>query len=96
MLAEQDRVLQFVEQYALHYTEPMEVSYRDEPRYLATSDYRMRRLALRTLDLLAETADIRDLVEDIMRDAPEPPHGTGPNEVIRKGEELLERVQSMD
>ena len=96
VLAEQDRVLQFVEQYALHYTEPMEVSYRDEPRYLATSDYRMRRLALRTLDLLAETADIRDLVEEIMRDAPEPPHGAGPNEVIRKGEELIERVQSLD
>jgi len=31
-----------------------------------------------------------------MRGAPEPPHGAGPNEVIRKGEELIERVQSMD
>ena len=96
VLAEQDRVLQFVEQYALHYTEPMEVSYRDEPRYLATSDYRMRRLALRMLDLLAETADIYNVVDDIMRDAPEPPHGAGPNEVIRKGEELIERIQPAD
>lgn len=31
-----------------------------------------------------------------MRDAPEPPHGTGPNEIIRKGEELIEWVQSLD
>ena len=31
-----------------------------------------------------------------MRGAPEPPHGAGPNEVIRKGEELIERIQPAD
>ena len=96
VVAEEDRVLEFVRKYALKYSEPMEVSYRDDPRHLSGPDYLVRRLALRTLDLLAETADINDLVEDIMRDAPEPPHGTGPNEIIRKGEELIERVESLD
>ena len=96
VVAEEDRVLEFVRKYALKYSEPMEVSYRDDPRHLSGPDYLVRRLALQTLDLLAETADIRDLVEEIMRDAPEPPHGTGPNEIIRKGEELIERVESLD
>ena len=94
--AEQDRVLGFVHRYSLQYAEPVEVSYRSEPRYLSALDYRLRNLALQTLDLLAETADIYNVVDDVMRDAPKPPHGTGPNEIIRKGEELLERVQSMD
>lgn len=96
VVAEEDRVLEFVRKYALKYSEPVEVSYRDDPRHLSGQDYLVRRLALQTLDLLAETADIRDLVEEIMRDAPEPPHGTGPNEIIRKGEKLIERVQSLD
>ena len=94
--SEQDRVLEFVQEYALKYSEPVEVSYRDEPRHLSRADYRVRRLALRTLDTLAETADIYDLVDDIMRDAPEPPPNTGPNQVTLKGEELIERIQGLD
>ena len=95
VLAEQENVLDFVRRHSLAYVEPVEVSYRDEPRYLSNLDYRVRRLALHTLDLLTDSADIYNLVDDIMRDAPAPPPNTGPNEVILKGQELIERIQGL-
>ena len=96
VLAEQDRVLDFVRTHALHYVEPIEVSYRPEPRYRDVLDYGTRVLALKTLELFAEAQGVYTIVDDLMRNPPKNPSSASGNEIIKLGERIIEQIRALE
>ena len=96
VLAERDRVLDFVRTHALHYVEPVERHNKPDPVYRDVLDYRTRVLALKSLELLAQAADVYTIVDDLMRDPPDNPAPGRPNEITIRGSRLIEQIRALE
>ncbi|MFC1736496.1 hypothetical protein ACFL1X_10270 [Candidatus Hydrogenedentota bacterium] len=92
--SERERVLQFVKQHAKHYSVPIRVSYRPEPRPRTKLDYKNRLFALGILDQIATADDVYSIVSDIMEDAPDnPSRHRRNNDVIALGNRIIEKLE---
>ena len=96
VVAERDRVLDFVREHGKHYLTPVQRKDKTEPKYLWRLDYKTRRLALRTLEHFAHVEGVYSIVRDIMHDPPKNPSAASGNEIIKLGEEIMEQIQALE